>query len=313
MQLRVLGCSGGIGGDLRTTSMLIDHDVLIDAGTGVGDLTLRDLKQIDHIFVTHSHLDHVTCIPFLVDTRGRDARLPDHGARHAGNARDPASAPLQLEDLAGLHPDPERGDALPAYDEMRVGETMHLGEPRFTPMPANHVVPAVGFQLDSGAASLVFTGDTTTNDALWEVVNRIENLRYLIIETAFSNAERELAIASKHLCPSMLADELAKLKRDARMFITHLKPGEGALTMEEVEQCAGAYNPRMLDNGRYSSFEGGCRRTEAGASRRPCAASPQAVLSIVDWARARRAPFAEDCCMSTVLDTKPQANRILRT
>jgi 3',5'-cyclic-nucleotide phosphodiesterase len=70
MHLRVLGCSGGIGGNLRTTSMLLDHDVLIDAGTGVGDLTLSDLKQIDHIFVTHSHLDHVACIPFLVDTVG---------------------------------------------------------------------------------------------------------------------------------------------------------------------------------------------------------------------------------------------------
>ena len=71
MRLRVLGCSGGIGGrHLRTTSFLLDSDILIDAGTGVGDLTLAELSQIDHIFVTHSHLDHVTSIPFLVDTVG---------------------------------------------------------------------------------------------------------------------------------------------------------------------------------------------------------------------------------------------------
>ena len=71
MRLRVLGCSGGIGGrHLRTTSFLLDSDVLIDAGTGVGDLTLAELSQIDHIFITHSHLDHVASIPFLVDTVG---------------------------------------------------------------------------------------------------------------------------------------------------------------------------------------------------------------------------------------------------
>ena len=71
MRLRVLGCSGGIGGrHLRTTSFLVDSDILIDAGTGVGDLTLAELSQIDHIFVTHSHLDHVASIPFLVDTIG---------------------------------------------------------------------------------------------------------------------------------------------------------------------------------------------------------------------------------------------------
>src|SRR5260221_14499429 len=71
MKLRVLGCSGGIGGrHLRTTSFLIDSDVLIDAGTGVGDLSLAELSLIDHIFITHSHLDHVASIPFLVDTVG---------------------------------------------------------------------------------------------------------------------------------------------------------------------------------------------------------------------------------------------------
>ena len=71
MRLRVLGCSGGIGGrHLRTTSMLLDDDVLIDAGTGVGDLSIEELARIDHVFVTHSHLDHVGSIPFMVDTVG---------------------------------------------------------------------------------------------------------------------------------------------------------------------------------------------------------------------------------------------------
>ena len=44
MKLRVLGCSGGIGGrHLRTTSLLVDNDILIDAGTGVGDVSLAEL------------------------------------------------------------------------------------------------------------------------------------------------------------------------------------------------------------------------------------------------------------------------------
>ena len=67
MKLRILGCSGGIGGSLRTTSMLLDHDVLIDAGTGVGDLSLEEMSAIDHVFLTHSHLDHIVFIPFMLD------------------------------------------------------------------------------------------------------------------------------------------------------------------------------------------------------------------------------------------------------
>ncbi len=70
MKVRILDCSGGIGGRNRTTSMLVDDDMLIDAGTGVGDLSLAELTQIDHVFTTHSHLDHIACIPFMVDTIG---------------------------------------------------------------------------------------------------------------------------------------------------------------------------------------------------------------------------------------------------
>src|SRR5258706_6871753 len=71
MRLRVLGCSGSIGGQQnRTTSFLLDQDILIDAGTGVGDLSLAELTLIDHIFVTHSHLDHVNSIAFFVDSVG---------------------------------------------------------------------------------------------------------------------------------------------------------------------------------------------------------------------------------------------------
>jgi len=46
----------------------------------------------------------------------------------------------------------------------------------------------------------------------------------------------------------MLADELAKLKREVEIYITHLKPGEVELTMQEIERCAGMYRPQMLEN-----------------------------------------------------------------
>ena len=68
MRVRVLGCSGSIARDCKTTSFLIDQDTLIDAGTGVGDLTREDMLRIHDVFLTHSHLDHVACLPLMVDT-----------------------------------------------------------------------------------------------------------------------------------------------------------------------------------------------------------------------------------------------------
>lgn len=255
MKLRILGCSGGIGGQLRTTSMLLDKDILIDAGTGVGDLSLTELSQIDHVFLTHSHLDHTAHLPLLVDSVGcmRNKALTVYAT--------PATLEILKKHMFNwrLWPDftdiPDSTKPFMRYEEIAIGKTVKLNERKITPLPANHVVPAVGFHLDSGRASLVFSGDTHNNeDALWETVNKIENLRYLIIETSFRNSEKELAIASKHLCPSMLAEELAKLKRTAEIYITHLKPSEIEVTMQEIEKYAAAHRPRMLHVGQVFEF-----------------------------------------------------------
>jgi len=254
MRLKILGCSGGIGGNLRTTSMLLDRDILVDAGTGVGDLAMSDLTLIDHVFVTHSHMDHVAAIPLLVDTVGwmRDKPIIVHAI--------PETIEILKTHLFNwkLWPDftqiPDAARPMLDYAPLQLGKTLELDGRRITPLPANHTVPAVGYRLDSGRVSLVFTGDTTTSDALWHEVNAIDNLRYLIIETAFCNREKDLAIASKHLCPSMLATELEKLKRPAEVYITHLKPGEVDLTMREVEDCAGQWRPRMLQGNQIFEF-----------------------------------------------------------
>ncbi len=251
MKVRILGCSGGIGGrHLRTTSLLVDHDVLIDAGTGVGDLTLAELTQIDHVFLTHSHLDHICSIPFLVDTAGgmRSRPLMVHAL--------PETLATLTEHIFNwqVWPDftviPSPTQPFMSYVPLKVGESVTIGARTFTALPANHTVPAIGYALSSpSGAALAFTGDTSTNDAFWPIINRMRDLRYLIIETAFCNRERALAEVSKHLCPSMLAEELARLEREPEIFITHLKPGEIELTMQEIEDDAGEFNPRMLQNG----------------------------------------------------------------
>jgi len=255
MRLRVLGCSGSIGGQQnRTTSFLVDQDILIDAGTGVGDLSLAELTLIDHIFVTHSHLDHVNSIAFFLDSVGalRPRPVTVYATRPTIGALKRNLFNWDIWPDFTVIPTPEQPWL--RYEEVEVGRVITLNGRRITVLPAIHTVPAVGYQLDSGKGSLVFTGDTGPNDALWSVVNRIENLKFLIIETAFSDKDRELAELAKHLCPSMLAAELAKLKRPAEIYITHLKPSEIELTMQEIEELPGDLRPRPLQNNHVFEF-----------------------------------------------------------
>ena len=234
MQIKILGCSGGIGGDMRTTSILVDEDVLIDAGTGVGDLSLEALLKIDHIFVTHTHLDHIVSIPLLLDTvMGlRTEPITVHATLEVINILKQHVFNWLIWPNFNLIPDP----AAPflRYHEIFVGEGVRINSKIITAVPANHVIPAVGYQIDSGVNSLVFTGDTAGSAAFWHEINQIDNLKVLIIETAFSNAEMELARVSKHLCPFTLAEELGHLNSQPEVYITHLKPGEDKIIMQEI-------------------------------------------------------------------------------
>lgn len=249
MKVTILGCSGGIGGGRHTTALLVDDDILIDAGSGVTKLSLEQLAAIDHVFITHSHLDHILALPLMLDSVGamRDRPVTLYAIesvvkilrQHIFNWR--------------IWPDftevPEQGPYL-RYQPVEVYKPIRLGKRSITALPASHTVPAVGYQLDSGVASLVFSGDTGPNPALWDGVNRIENLRTVIIETAFPQDEHGVAEASKHLSPELLAAELAQLKRPAQVYITHLKPGREPVIMEEIASRAGVnHQPQILLEG----------------------------------------------------------------
>lgn len=250
MRVKVLGCSGGIGGkDIHTTSLLIDEDVLIDAGTGVAELPIEALAKIDRVFLTHTHLDHIACLPLLVDTV-TDMRTEP--LQVYGTAAVIASLRQHIFNWS-IWPDfseiPSADAPTLKFVEIREDCPIELGRGRrITPWPANHTVPAVSYGIESDQSTLAFSGDTANCPAFWERVNRLQNLRYLIMECAFPDRQADLARAAKHHCPQTLVQELAMWQRPVELYITHLKPGLGDLIMNELQQSVGAFKPRMLEN-----------------------------------------------------------------
>lgn len=237
MRIRVLGCSGAIAKDCRTTSFLVDDDMLIDAGTGVGDLSLEEMRKVGHVFLTHSHLDHVAALPLMVDA--------------VASTR---TTPLQIYALAGtiqalkahifndvIWPDfsqiPSRQAPFISFHEVTTGQTLQLGGKQIEVLPAVHTVPAVGYAVSAGRRCWVFSGDTERNPAFWTRMNQLD-VAMLVIETAFSNRESDLANRSLHLSPRILASELDFIDPQKRfpIYITHTKPAETDLIMEEIRR-----------------------------------------------------------------------------
>lgn len=242
MRVRVLGCSGAIARDCKTTAFLVDDDMLIDAGTGVGDLTRAQMLRIEDVFLTHAHLDHIACLPLMVDTiaSGRVGRplrvhaLPETIAalrQHIFNNviwPDFTRLPTSVAPLLSFHP-------------IALGEVLNVRNRIIEVLPAQHSVPAVGYALRSGTdltgAWWIFSGDTERNPAFWARINQMK-VAALVIETAFSNRERELARLSRHLSPGVLASELDQIDATGRypIYITHTKPAETETIMREITE-----------------------------------------------------------------------------
>lgn len=245
MKIKVLGCSGAIAKDCRTTSFLINEKILIDAGTGVGDLTLDEMASIDDVFLTHSHLDHIAALPLMVDAVAAKRKSPLRIHALSGTI----SALTQHVFNNVIWPDfsciPSRENPFISFRELSLGSCIVVGETVIEALPAVHTVPAVGYAVTSGGDYWVFSGDTERNPAFWARVNSLP-VGMLVIETAFSNRERELARKSLHLAPHALADELGHIAsaKSYPIYITHTKPAETSLIMEEVRHFDRDDGPR---------------------------------------------------------------------
>ena len=241
MKVRVLGCSGAIAQGCRTTSFLLDDDVLIDAGTGVGDLSLQEMARVQHVLLTHSHLDHIAALPLMLDAVAK--------LKLAAQA-----PPLQVHALpATIHalkthifnsliwPDfsaiPNAENPLMRFVPIEVGQELSVGGKKIEVLPAVHTVPAVGYAASADSGYWVFSGDTERNPAFWQRVNQLP-VAMLIIETAFSDQEKDLAQRSQHLSPSVLATELDHIAagQSYPIYITHTKPAETGLIMEQIQR-----------------------------------------------------------------------------
>jgi ribonuclease BN (tRNA processing enzyme) len=255
MKLRVLGCSGGIGGRrARTTAFLVDDDVLVDCGTGVGDLEFDELLRIDHVFLTHAHMDHIASIPLMVDSLGevRNMPLTVHATPETIRIlRSHVFNWLVWPDFTAI---PDRKHPFLRFQPLSVGEPVRLGDRTFTATPAHHTVPAVGYCLDSGRGKLLYTGDTAYCPDLIANINAMDHLEHLIVETAFPNEQHGLALASRHLCPSMLFAMLDEIRVSPQVHISHLKPGLDRRIMTQIGSYHGRLQPRALDQGETIEF-----------------------------------------------------------
>ncbi len=250
MRIRVLGCSGGIGAGARTSAMLVDDDVLIDAGTGIGDLDLKDLDSIRHVFLTHAHLDHVAGLPMLADRvfdENFDVPLTVYAREETLRAiKEHLFNDVIWPDFTRL-PSPE--NPMLRWHVASPGDTITIGHRDFYAVDVMHSVPSLGFTVQNSGGVFAVSGDTKTNETLWPVLNACDDLRVLVIEVSFPDEMESLAVDSGHYTPKSLTDDLKRLRHEPDIWLTGMKPGEEDRIFEQVVKAAPDKNIRMLSRG----------------------------------------------------------------
>jgi len=250
MRIRVLGCSGGIGSGSRTTALLIDNDVLIDAGTGIGDLALEDIDPIRHVFLTHAHLDHIAGLPMLADrVFDEEFDVPLTVYARAETVR--AVQEHLFNDV--IWPDftklPTSSNPMFRFHTCSPGDKVTIDHRDFNAVDVVHSVPSLGYTVQNSGGAFAVSGDTKSNETLWPVLNACDDLRVLVIEVSFPDEMARLAAESGHYTPKTMTEDLRRLRHDPEIWLTGMKPGEEDRIYEQVLSAAPDKNIRMLSRG----------------------------------------------------------------
>lgn len=255
MKLQVLGCAGGIGGRERfTTCFLVDDDILLDAGTGLSSLDLERLVKIDHVFVTHTHLDHVIGLALLVDAvQGkRSSPITIHATQPVITALKKHLFNWVLWPDFGAIPNTEN----PAlrWETVEPGTPTDLNGRQVVAHPVNHTAGSTSYLVRNRKSSFLFTGDMASTPELWTTLSKEAGLAKVIVDCSFANAEMELAARSMHFCPRSLINDIGAVAHSIEFLIYHLKPGQEDLIMQELSAEGGGRHFRALACGEIFEF-----------------------------------------------------------
>ncbi len=242
--IHVLGSQGSVSQKGRSTSFLVAPSIAVDAGNLLMPLGIA-ASQIEHLFLTHSHFDHIADLPFMMTSYIEARRAPlciyalpatlDALTRYLFNGEIwPDFTCITLPD----------GNPVVVLVPINCGETIMIDDYEIMPVKAEHLVPTCGFQIGHGGEHLLISGDTYINPALIERLNSDRRIKTLLIDVSFTSDEAWLAEVSMHLTPLLVHEMFEALQReDLTVYTYHQKPGHETQIDAELER----YN--ILRNG----------------------------------------------------------------
>ena len=227
-RIRFLGAHGGRAQSAKTTCLQVTPTTLIDAGHILGGLTEDEALAVERVFLTHAHLDHILDIAFYIDHffARRQTPLKIYGLPETLQA---------LKDHLfneAIWPDftlialPGQAHRAIELIELTLDAPICVDQGiTLTPILSHHTVACCGYLIESEEGALVFGGDGWKNPELWQRVNANTAIKSVVVDVSFPDRLRSVAQQSRHLTPTLLAEEMQALTRsDVAVYAWHIKP-----------------------------------------------------------------------------------------
>ncbi len=248
MRIRVLGASGSERPGSSLTGFLIDDKTILDPGTVTPLLTFEEQERITDVLISHSHLDHIRDLPFILDNRLMldEVRTINVWALEETITilKEHLFNDLLWPDFTRL-PVPER--PVLRFQELFPGMFLKVGGYQVKSVLVNHSVPASGVIIkDDEGKGVGYTGDTGRTRRFWEEIYK-EGVEHIIVEVSFPDGHHDMAGSSGHYSPRVLIEDLKRFTLHERnIYITHVKPQ----FQEEIErEMSGLRFVRFLRGG----------------------------------------------------------------
>lgn len=234
-----LGASGGRNDKVRSTCLQVGKSILIDVGNAA-QIQDDDMQKIEHIFLTHSHFDHIADLPFLIEGGfvKRENTLNIYGLKKTLD-----SVKNHIFNWE-IWPDFSKIPLLNGKESLKFIEieefsSYKIEEFSFKPIRMSHTVESCGYVIGSAEdnnSSIFFTSDTKSCKAIWEELNQNKKIHSLVIDVSYPSNMEELSLKSGHFTPALLQEDLKLLSRnDLAIYIYHLKPSLYEQTKDEIE------------------------------------------------------------------------------
>ena len=238
---------------MRPTSFLVNGRIAIDAGALTDTLTIEEQSLLTHVFLSHSHMDHLCTLPFLIDNV-----LPV--LRETIRLYGPADTVRCLkEHLFNDHlwPDFTRisnGNTTALdIETLYPGQSIRAHGVEITAFRMEHAISCHGHLLQEADCSVIVCADTASTGSLAEELPKANGLKAVILECSFPRSLAAIASASRHLSTDAFARESRRIPSGLPILVTHLKPGWSQAVRKELAEL-GLENVSFLEQGKEYMF-----------------------------------------------------------